>query len=75
MKMFSVAPFDQNLSLNGTYLKDSALTLGQLRVFPKSTIYLTVDEPGSGPGGEPETWMAEDPEEGFKGAADSECKL
>lgn len=64
MKAFSVAPFDQNLCINGVYLTDSSKTLAQLRVFPMSTIYLTVDEPNPGATEEP---MNQDPEEGFKG--------
>ena len=67
MKSFNVAPFDQNLCLNGTYLIDSSQTLAQLKVLPMSTIYLTVDEPNSGPGAEPECWPVQDAEEGFKG--------
>ena len=65
MKSFNVAPFDQNLCLNGTYLIDSSQTLAQLKVLPMSTIYLTVDEPNFG--AEPECWPVQDAEEGFKG--------
>ena len=44
MEAFNVAPFDQNLSLNGRYLRDSGKTLGYYRVLPESKIYLKADE-------------------------------
>ena len=66
MSLYSIAPFDQNLSLNGSYLTDSTKTLAELRVFPKSTIYLTADDPGEA-AGESTAWPEQDPEQGFKG--------
>jgi len=67
MRSFNVAPYDQNLCLNGKYLTDSKMTLSQLKILPLSTIYLTVDEPNSGATAEPECWPVQDTEEGFKG--------
>lgn len=69
MEAFKVAPFDQNLCLNGLYLTDSSQTLGQLRVLPKSLIYLRADEPNPGASVmEPDDgWAMQHPEEGFKG--------
>lgn len=70
MEAFKVAPYDQNLCLNGQYLTDSGKTLGQLRVLPKSLIYLRADEPNPGIlAMEPDDgWIMQHPEEGFKGA-------
>ena len=42
MEVFKVAPFDQNLMVNGVYLTDNHLTLGQLKVLPGSLIFLRV---------------------------------
>ena len=42
MEVFKVAPFDQNLMVNGEYLTDNHLTLGQLKVLPGSLIFLRV---------------------------------
>ena len=68
MEAFKVAPFDQNLCLNGQYLTDSSKTLGELRVLPKSLIYLRADEPNPGHVMEPDDgWTMQHPEEGFKG--------
>jgi hypothetical protein len=69
MEAFKVAPYDQNLCLNGLYLTDSSMTLGQLRVLPKSLIYLRADEPNpSAAVIEPDDgWAMQHPEEGFKG--------
>ena len=69
MEAFKVAPFDQNLCLNGLYLTDSSQTLGELRVLPKSLIYLRADEPNPGASVmEPDDgWAMQHPEEGFKG--------
>ena len=68
MEAFKVAPFDQNLCLNGQYLTDSSKTLGELRVLPKSLIYLRADEPNPGNVIEPDDgWTMQHPEEGFKG--------
>jgi len=70
MEAFKVAPFDQNLCLNGQYLTDNLKTLGHLRILPKSLIYLRADEPnpGSISAIEPDDgWNMQHPEEGFKG--------
>uniref|UniRef100_A0A667YJA4 Ubiquitin carboxyl-terminal hydrolase 48 n=1 Tax=Myripristis murdjan TaxID=586833 RepID=A0A667YJA4_9TELE len=40
MHAFSVAPFDQNLSINGKCLTDDSATLGSLGVIPESIICL-----------------------------------
>uniref|UniRef100_A0A7N8Y9E3 Ubiquitin carboxyl-terminal hydrolase 48 n=1 Tax=Mastacembelus armatus TaxID=205130 RepID=A0A7N8Y9E3_9TELE len=45
MHAFSVAPFDQNLSINGKNLTDDSATLGSLGVIPESIICLKADEP------------------------------
>uniref|UniRef100_A0A803XQJ8 Ubiquitin carboxyl-terminal hydrolase 48 n=1 Tax=Meleagris gallopavo TaxID=9103 RepID=A0A803XQJ8_MELGA len=45
MHAFSVAPFDQNLSINGKILSDDTATLGSLGVIPESVILLKADEP------------------------------
>lgn len=42
MHAFSVAPFDQNLSLEGKILSDDTATLGSLGVIPESVILLKV---------------------------------
>ena len=42
MESFKVAPFDQNLMVNGEYLTENHLTLGQLKVLPGSLIFLRV---------------------------------
>ncbi len=80
MELFKVAPYDQHLFLlNGGQLTDSDKTLGELKVLPRSLIYLRADEPGAacGAGGgaangtngvaSEEPWSASHPEEGFKG--------
>uniref|UniRef100_A0A8C4XRF1 Ubiquitin carboxyl-terminal hydrolase 48 n=1 Tax=Falco tinnunculus TaxID=100819 RepID=A0A8C4XRF1_FALTI len=45
MHAFSVAPFDQNLSIDGKILSDDTATLGSLGVIPESVILLKADEP------------------------------
>ncbi|OWK12811.1 hypothetical protein Celaphus_00014742 [Cervus elaphus hippelaphus] len=45
MHAFSVAPFDQNLSIDGKILSDDCATLGTLGVIPESVILLKADEP------------------------------
>uniref|UniRef100_A0A3P9K7M4 Ubiquitin carboxyl-terminal hydrolase 48 n=1 Tax=Oryzias latipes TaxID=8090 RepID=A0A3P9K7M4_ORYLA len=45
MHAFSVAPFDQNLSIDGKSLTDDSATLGSLGVVPESIICLKADEP------------------------------
>ena len=69
MEAFKVAPFDQNLCLNGQYLTDSSKTLGHHRVLPKSLIYLRADEPNPSISNiEPDDgWIMQNIEEGFKG--------
>ena len=42
MEVFKVAPYDQNLMVNGEYLTENHLTLGQLKVLPGSLIFLRV---------------------------------
>ena len=75
METYKVAPFDQNLWVRGKFLTDPTQTLGQLRIFPKSLIYLRADEPNL-PGSNSEknldedtSWVVpqHDPQEGFKG--------
>lgn len=46
MHAFSVAPFDQNLSLDGKILSDDTATLGSLGVIPESVILLKVTQAG-----------------------------
>ena len=50
MHAFSVAPFDQNLSVDGKTLSDDRATLGALGVLPESVILLKV-RGGSAPAG------------------------
>uniref|UniRef100_A0A3Q0RJ62 Ubiquitin carboxyl-terminal hydrolase 48 n=1 Tax=Amphilophus citrinellus TaxID=61819 RepID=A0A3Q0RJ62_AMPCI len=45
MHAFSVAPFDQNLFIDGKSLTDDSATLGSLGVIPESIICLKADEP------------------------------
>uniref|UniRef100_A0A3B5LMN2 Ubiquitin carboxyl-terminal hydrolase 48 n=1 Tax=Xiphophorus couchianus TaxID=32473 RepID=A0A3B5LMN2_9TELE len=45
MHAFSVAPFDQNLSIDGKSLTDDSATLGSLGVIPECIICLKADEP------------------------------
>jgi hypothetical protein len=66
MKLFSVAPFDQHLMLNGKKLIDQNATLASLGVLPECVLKLKVDEPMDG------AYLIEEipsagPEEGFKG--------
>ena len=42
MEVFKVAPYDQNLMVNGEYLTENHLSLGQLKVLPGSLIFLRV---------------------------------
>uniref|UniRef100_A0A8C0JE22 Ubiquitin carboxyl-terminal hydrolase 48 n=1 Tax=Chelonoidis abingdonii TaxID=106734 RepID=A0A8C0JE22_CHEAB len=62
MHAFSVAPFDQNLSIDGKILNDDTATLGALGVIPESVILLKVTRI---------VWYLSFsvcmPEEGFKG--------
>ena len=75
METYKVAPFDQNLCVHCKYLTDPTKTLGELRIFPKSLIYLRADEPsltGSNSKSnldEDTSWVVpqHDPQEGFKG--------
>ena len=74
MQVYKIPPFDQNLSVDGRYLTDTKQTLGQLRVLPKSLIYLRADEPAPGSAAAAahvseteECWTSQNPEEGFKG--------
>lgn len=67
MKVFSVAPYDQHLTLNGRPLLNNQATLTELCIFPESLLLLRADEPSE------ETIVMEDylkatvPETGFKG--------
>merc|ERR1711981_105782 len=75
METYKVAPFDQNLWVHGKFLTDPTQTLGQLRILPKSLIYLRADEPNlpgitsTGRIEEDTSWVVPQhgPEEGFKG--------
>ncbi|CAH1775543.1 unnamed protein product [Owenia fusiformis] len=68
LRNFSVAPFDQNLSLDGRALIGDTETLAALNIIPESIIYLKADEPCH-----EDPMLIEDlsrvnyPEEGFKG--------
>ena len=42
MEAFKVAPYDQNLMVNGEYLTENHMSLGQLKVLPGSLIFLRV---------------------------------
>ncbi|XP_075869327.1 ubiquitin carboxyl-terminal hydrolase 48 isoform X1 [Nelusetta ayraudi] len=67
MHAFSVAPFDQNLSINGKCLTEDAATLGSLGVVPESIICLKADEPISDYAAMDDVYQVGMPEEGFKG--------
>ena len=75
MQDFSVAPFDQNLFVDGVLLEGNGLTLGELGVLPRSLVSLRVDEPAANGSGGAEAEFTEIAlggaaagiEEGFKG--------
>uniref|UniRef100_A0A1A7YAH0 Ubiquitin carboxyl-terminal hydrolase 48 n=1 Tax=Iconisemion striatum TaxID=60296 RepID=A0A1A7YAH0_9TELE len=67
MHAFSVAPFDQNLSINGKGLTDDSATLGSLGVIPESIICLKADEPIADYAVMDDAYQVRMPEEGFKG--------
>uniref|UniRef100_H3BXY1 Ubiquitin carboxyl-terminal hydrolase 48 n=1 Tax=Tetraodon nigroviridis TaxID=99883 RepID=H3BXY1_TETNG len=67
MHAFSVAPFDQNLSIDGKGLTDDSATLGSLGVVPESIICLKADEPVSDYAAMDDVYQVGMPEEGFKG--------
>ncbi|XP_048182262.1 ubiquitin carboxyl-terminal hydrolase 48 isoform X2 [Corvus hawaiiensis] len=67
MHAFSVAPFDQNLSLDGKILSDDTATLGSLGVIPESVILLKADEPIADYAAMDDVMQVCMPEEGFKG--------
>ncbi|KAK2821036.1 hypothetical protein Q5P01_023995 [Channa striata] len=67
MHAFSVAPFDQNLSINGINLTDDSATLGNLGVIPESIICLKADEPIADYAAMDDVYQVRMPEEGFKG--------
>ncbi|KAK2821211.1 hypothetical protein Q7C36_020554 [Tachysurus vachellii] len=67
MHAFSVAPFDQNLSIDGRSLTDDSATLGSLGVFPESIICLKADEPIADYAAMDDAYQVCLPEEGFKG--------
>ncbi|KAM4886068.1 ubiquitin carboxyl-terminal hydrolase 48 isoform 5-T6 [Sylvia borin] len=67
MHAFSVAPFDQNLSLDGKILNDDTATLGSLGVIPESVILLKADEPIADYAAMDDVMQVCMPEEGFKG--------
>ncbi|KAL6111272.1 usp48 [Pungitius sinensis] len=67
MHAFSVAPFDQNLSIDGKGLTDDAATLGSLGVIPESIICLKADEPIADYAAMDDVYQVRMPEEGFKG--------
>lgn len=67
MHAFSVAPFDQNLSINGKSLTDDQATLGSLGVIPESVICLKADEPIADYAAMDDAYQVRMPEEGFKG--------
>ncbi|XP_053725063.1 ubiquitin carboxyl-terminal hydrolase 48 [Synchiropus splendidus] len=67
MHAFSVAPFDQNLSINGKSLTDDSATLGSLGIVPESIIFLRADEPIADYAAMDDAYQVRVPEEGFKG--------
>ncbi|KAJ7306556.1 hypothetical protein JRQ81_009920 [Phrynocephalus forsythii] len=67
MHAFSVAPFDQNLSIDGTILTDDSATLGSLGVTPESVVLLKADEPIVDYTAIDDVMQVCMPEEGFKG--------
>ncbi|KAL2773242.1 ubiquitin carboxyl-terminal hydrolase 48 isoform c [Daubentonia madagascariensis] len=67
MHAFSVAPFDQNLSIDGKILSDDCATLGTLGVIPESVILLKADEPIADYAAMDDVMQVCMPEEGFKG--------
>ncbi|KAL2091610.1 hypothetical protein ACEWY4_013873 [Coilia grayii] len=67
MHAFSVAPFDQNLSIDGRSLTDDSATLGTLGVTPDSIIFLKADEPLADFAAIDDAYQVCLPEEGFKG--------
>ncbi|XP_070812409.1 ubiquitin carboxyl-terminal hydrolase 48 isoform X3 [Pituophis catenifer annectens] len=67
MHAFSVAPFDQNLSIDGTVLSDDVATLGSLGVTPESVVLLKADEPIVDYAAIDDVMQVCIPEEGFKG--------
>ncbi|XP_042334853.1 ubiquitin carboxyl-terminal hydrolase 48 isoform X3 [Sceloporus undulatus] len=67
MHAFSVAPFDQNLSIDGTILTDDSATLGSLGVTPESVVLLKADEPIVDYAAIDDVMQVCMPEEGFKG--------
>ncbi|EMP24868.1 Ubiquitin carboxyl-terminal hydrolase 48, partial [Chelonia mydas] len=66
MHAFSVAPFDQNLSIDGKILNDDTATLGALGVIPESVILLKADEPIADYAAMDDVMQVCMPEEGFK---------
>ena len=50
MEVFKVAPYDQNLMVNGEFLTENHLSLGQLKVLPVRLSYITQWCPGEGVG-------------------------
>ncbi|XP_015268118.1 PREDICTED: ubiquitin carboxyl-terminal hydrolase 48 isoform X3 [Gekko japonicus] len=67
MHAFSVAPFDQNLSIEGTTLTEDSATLGSLGVTPESVVLLKADEPVVDYAAIDDVMQVCMPEEGFKG--------
>nr|XP_034974348.1 ubiquitin carboxyl-terminal hydrolase 48 isoform X2 [Zootoca vivipara] len=67
MHAFSVAPFDQNLSIDGAILTDDSATLGSLGVTPESVVLLKADEPIVDYAAIDDVMQVCMPEEGFKG--------
>ena len=68
MKLYSVMPLDQHLSLNGKVLEDGE-TLGAAGVRPGSILLLKVDEPREGIAHEELAQASRQPEQGFKGTS------
>ncbi|XP_054857186.1 ubiquitin carboxyl-terminal hydrolase 48 isoform X1 [Eublepharis macularius] len=67
MHAFSVAPFDQNLSIEGMMLTEDSATLGSLGVTPESVVLLKADEPVVDYAAIDDVMQVCLPEEGFKG--------
>ncbi|CAB4022284.1 ubiquitin carboxyl-terminal hydrolase 48-like [Paramuricea clavata] len=68
MKLFSVMPLDQHLSVDGKKLEDDS-TLGAAGVRPGSVLLLKVDEPQDGIAQEELARASRQPEQGFKGTS------
>ncbi|XP_076472507.1 ubiquitin carboxyl-terminal hydrolase 48-like [Babylonia areolata] len=69
MNQFSIATFDQNLTVDGRPVTSSEATLGQLRFYPGCVVIVKADEPNQDTVADMDidNSSARKPEEGFKG--------